>query len=213
MDLCSYGDIHDLHIESYVKNGDGVDFEPGCHHCTVRNITGRTADDSVALHGLVIGNEYPRNNYLYPMQPALPYPLAYASGELNIHDMEISDVETAGDMHGIIANCYGGLQVYNITIRNIRETGEGKRRATVEFYSGYGYAEGYRPGDMHDITVDGVTAEFATYAFKSSHAELKNVILRDIRHTRAGAGAVALDYPEGISGIYDKPQVLDTLPR
>ncbi|MDR2376134.1 MAG: hypothetical protein LBD96_06815, partial [Treponema sp.] len=57
----------------------------------------------------------------------------------------------------------------------------------------------YRPGDMHDITVDGVSAEFSTYAFKSSHAELKNVTLRNIRHNRAGAEAVALDYPEGIT--------------
>jgi hypothetical protein len=52
---------------------------------------------------------------------------------------------------------------------------------------------------MHDITVDGVSAEFSTYAFKSSHAELKNVTLRNIRHNRAGAEAVALDYPEGIT--------------
>jgi hypothetical protein len=198
MDLCSYGDIHDLHIESYIKNGDGVDFEPGCHHYKVRNISGRTSDDSVSLHGLLGGNEYPIKNYLYPMKPALPYPLTYVSDELNIHDIEISDVETSGDCHGVIAICYGGLQVYNISIRNIRETGSGERLATVEFYSGRGYGEGYRPGDMHDITVDGVTAEFATYAFKSSNVEVKNVTLRNIKHNRPGAEAVALDYPEGI---------------
>jgi hypothetical protein len=169
-----------------------VDFEPGCHHCKVRNITGRTADDSVAVHGI------PHNWYLYPIQAGLDYTKGLNYDELSIHDIEISDVNTGGDMHGVIIACYEGLQVYNISIRNIRETGSGTRRATVEFYSGYGYGEGYRPGDMHDIMVDGVPAEFSTYAFKSSDAELKNGTLRKIKHNRPGAEAVALDYPEGI---------------
>jgi hypothetical protein len=184
--------VHDIHIESYVENGDGVDFEPGCHHCKVRNITGRTADDSVSLHGVI------HDWYLYPIQVGLDYTKGLNHDELSIHDIEISDVHTSGDMHGVIINSYEGLQVYNISIRNISETGSGSRRAVVEFYSGYGYAEGYRPGDMHDITVDGVTAEFSTYGFKSSHAELKNVTLRNIRHNKAGAETIALDYPKGI---------------
>jgi predicted RNA-binding protein with TRAM domain len=198
-DRCSEGDVHDIHIETYVKNGDGVDFEPGCRHCRVRNITGRTADDSVSLHGIIMApNGLPHKNYLYPMQLGLQFTVTgeFDPAELATHDIEISDIVTAGDMHGVICNSFQGLQIYNVTIRNVREVGEGKRRAAVEFYTGYGYAEGYSPGDMHDITVEGISAKFSQFAYMCN-TQVKNITLRDIKHTKPGAEVLSLAYPEG----------------
>jgi hypothetical protein len=203
-DLCCNGEVHNIHFDTRIKNGDGIDFEPGCHHCKVWNIRGRTADDSIALHALVMRDEYPLRNYLYPMKPALHYPKeifpeGFKPRDLDIHDIEIFDVETSGDHHGVVLIAYEGIQIYNVTIRKIRESGEGKRWATVSLYTGWGYSEGYRSGDMHDINIDSVSAEYAACAFECRDVAVKNVTVRNVTHKKADAKAYSITYPEGIT--------------
>ena len=50
--------LHDIAIYSSCKNGDGIDFRSGCHHCRVENLTGYVTDDGVACTALSRGIRY-----------------------------------------------------------------------------------------------------------------------------------------------------------
>jgi hypothetical protein len=196
-DLCTHGYIHDIHLETYVKNGDGIDLEPGCRHIRIQNITGRTSDDTVALHGLWYGASDFHIRCIYPMQTALNPAKIEDRSALDIYDIDISDIFTGGDYHGIICAAYSGIQIYNVNIRNVHEIGQGKRRAVMEAYTDYGYGEGYSPGDMHDIRVDGITARYSQFAFMNNTA-VDKVTLKNISHTAPGGQRLNLVIPDGI---------------
>jgi polygalacturonase len=193
-DFCCDGYIHDLKIVSNVKNGDGVNFRAGCHHCKVDNITGYTSDDTVACTALFKRNRnYPDNKYLYPNEPAKSIFDGDNLRELDIHDISISRVFTGGEHHGVICLASGGLQVYNIDIRDVIEDCFGKREAAVKIYTGYG--EGYRENDFHDITVTNVVSSISGSAVMCN-AKVNNVILKNIQN-KSGVN-YNLTYTEGI---------------
>lgn len=171
-DHCCNVHVRDLSFFSTVKNGDGVNFRTGCHHCSVKNITGYTADDSVACTSHFPSHRlsYPRKNYLYPSEP---YSSIYPEDNGDIHDVTISDVHTGGLHHGVICLAAEGNKVYNINIENISETDKGHRASTVKVYTGYG--DNYTPGDLHHIVVKNVTSQIAkaTFEFGAEGADVK----------------------------------------
>lgn len=175
-DSCCHVYVHDLDIRSDVKNGDGVDFRSGCHDCRVENITGYTSDDTVACTALAtLGRKsYPFRNYLYPLEP---YNSMGLDGCRDISNITIKNIYTGGMMHGIICLAACGNQVYDIRIDNVPEEAEGGRVSTVKIYTGYG--DGYRKGDLHDITVSNVKSSMARYSVEID-AETENVSLYHI---------------------------------
>ena len=168
--------VHDLEIRSNVKNGDGIDFRSGCHNCVVENISGYTSDDTVACTALMSSevSGYPVKNYLYPSEPFGCLAREY---DRDIHDIKIKNILTGGLHHGVICLAAGGNKVYNISIKDIYETSEGGREATVKIYTGYG--DGYNPGDIHDIKVENVTSQKAKYAVMVA-ADVENVSFENI---------------------------------
>lgn len=197
-ELCSHGNIHDISITSSVKNGDGIDFRAGCHDCKVNNITGNTSDDTVACTALLFGhNNFPYKNYLYTLEPALSIALE-EKRSLDVHDISINNVHTGGLCHGIICCAADGLKIYNIDIRNITETKDGKREATVRIYTGYG--DNYTNDDIHDIFVENVTAEFSKFAFMCT-AKVSGVTVKNIRSNNSMGGIISISHPNGINVI------------
>ena len=175
-EFCEEVYVHDLYIDARVKNGDGIDFRSGCHHCRVENISGYTADDTVACTALAKGARY-----TYPNKKSV-YPMSVTGGltrgrSCDIHDVEIKGIKTGGMCHAIICLAACGNQVYNINISDVDEAPTGGRAATVSIYTGYG--DGYNPGDLHDIYIDGVHATQARAAVEI-RADVKNVQVKNI---------------------------------
>ncbi len=203
-DICSNGYIHDLHFNTDVKNGDGIDFRSGCHNCVVEKITGFTGDDTVACTALrktaasipSPSKIYPGEYYLYPMEPT-GYITDRTQYECDISDIIIRNVKTCGKHHGIIFLAANGCRIYNVEIDNIGEVVEEDmslcREATVKVYTGYG--SGYTKGDIKDITISNVTALYAKNAFYCN-AEVENVILENV--TNDNGDTLRIDYPDGI---------------
>ena len=159
-DYCSECYVHDIDIRSDVKNGDGIDFRSGCHHCVVENITGFTSDDTVACTALSKGKtERTLSKYLSPLEP---YNASHENIDGSIHHITIRNILTGGYHHGVICLCANGNKLHDIEISNVNETEEGGRSATVMVYTGYG--SGYNAGDIHDIKIDGVTSQKAKSA-------------------------------------------------
>ncbi len=159
-DNCQNCHVHDMDIRSNVKNGDGIDFRSGCHHCLVENIIGYTSDDTIACTALSRGKtERPLSKYLYVSEP---YNSSHENIDGSIHHIKIDQIRTGGKEHGVICLSAHGNQVHDIEISNVKETGEGEREATVKVYTGYG--DGYHAGDIHDIKISNITSESAKYA-------------------------------------------------
>lgn len=174
-DYCHDVYVHNLKIYSEVKNGDGIDFRSGCHDCVVENIAGYTSDDTVACTALA--TDKPSNapsKYLYPGEPFGCLKLDY---NRDIHDIKIKNILTGGLHHGVICLAARGNKVYNVSIKDIYETSEGGREATVKIYTGY--ADGYNAGDIHDIKVENVTSQKAKYAVMVA-ADIENVSFENI---------------------------------
>ncbi len=184
-DSANNGYVHDLAIFSHAKNGDGIDFRSGCHHCKVENITGYTSDDTVACTALFNKNAprpRPLSKYLYPGEPYNATQKVLENAD--IHDIEICSIHTGGYMHGIICLAGWGNQVYNIHIRDIKESVEADRprESTVKLYAGNaenGYGREYKKGDIHDITIDSVEGAKSKYAVFVA-AETENVTIRNV---------------------------------
>lgn len=195
-DGCANGYVHDITIESNVKNGDGVDFRAGCHDCRAENIRGYTSDDSIACTALYeAGRTYPFKNYLYPHEPYLATLGQIAPHELDIYNIDISGVYTGGEHHGVICLAANGLQVHHITIRNVEEAERGKRFSCVKLYTGYG--SGYQTGDLHHITIEGITSRIAKYAVECN-ATVEAVRLSAIRQLTPDGELFSLADPQGI---------------
>ena len=197
-DLCAQGHVHDIEFCSNVKNGDGIDFRSGCHHCLVENITGTTSDDTVACTAL-FKNVKPvyDGKYQYPNEPAR-FILDRTKEEMDVSHITIRNVRTGGRHHGIICLAANGCQVHHIHIENISEDPMGAaepwREATVKIYTGYG--RDYTPGDLHHITVENVHGVYANNSLYCN-AQVENVVLKNITHD--ADRAIRLDYPEGIT--------------
>lgn len=196
LDICSYGNIHDINIVSDVKNGDGIDLRAGCHHFCIWNITGNTSDDTIACTALLHSKkQFPFKKYLYPLEPMI----SIHNGDirdLDIHDISITDIHTGGLCHGVICLVAEGLKVYNIDIKNIEDVKEGRRTATVMLYTGYG--ENYSDNDLHDISIKGVYSRFSQYAV-SINTKVNNVTVSDMIQENPEGSLYEFAYPEGIT--------------
>ena len=117
-DMCTDGYIHDLHLNTNVKNGDGIDFRAGCHNCIVENITGYTSDDTVACTAVTTckavlpspSKVYPGEFYLYPMEPTA-YISERSAYEKDISGITIRNIRTSGKEHGIICLAANGCKM------------------------------------------------------------------------------------------------------
>lgn len=195
--------IHDIHFNSNVKNGDGIDFRSGTHDCLVERITGHTSDDTVACTALSNGkkmgdNAFPRGNYLYPSEPSACVMEERTQDEMDIYNVTIRDVCTTGRHHEIICLAGNGSRVYDVKIENITEPEYDEwREAVVKIYAGEGYGTGYVAGDMHDISVKNVQASYADNAVYCN-AEVVNLVLENINHKNEDQ-KIKLNYPDNVT--------------
>ncbi|NLF93322.1 MAG: hypothetical protein GX564_05490 [Oligosphaeraceae bacterium] len=204
---CSGGYIHDLHLNARVKNGDGIDFRCGCHHCRVEQISGYTLDDTVACTALYGRTTTELSKYLFTNEPTKKF--LHATGDvraLDIHDISIRGLRNSGKCHAVICLAAGGPQVYNIDIQEVSEASwRGRGCCLIYLYTGYG--TGYTAGDLHDISIREVTARSLPFpgearrplwAAVASNTEVRNVHLSGIRQLGVGP-AVDLLYPDGFT--------------
>ena len=209
-DFCLNGFIHDIDFDSHVKNGDGIDFRWGCHHCKVKHITGYTQDDTVACTALDTSSG-PGSKNLFPSEASKHIFRCFDIRKRDIHDIEIEDLCVSGRYHAAICLAGSGVQVYNITIRNVKEGTQGPRRwPMIELYpSSHGnYGTGYRAGDIHDIRIENVSSVSAPgrgmegnevrFPVISCLADMRNVVIRNVSQLGDGE-VVTMQFPEGIS--------------
>jgi hypothetical protein len=118
---CRRGRIADLDFRMYatIENQDGIDLRIGCEYITIENITGITGDDVIALTAL-------------PNEDGFEDGLHVEGKSIDIHDVTIQNVMAASHGCGIVRFlCEEGANEYNITVDNVKDTGEAMAGTSV----------------------------------------------------------------------------------
>lgn len=189
LDLCTHFHIHDLEINSEVKNGDGVHLLSGCCYGVVERLNGVTSDDMVAIESGFQLKELPCKNYLAPFTPTKDEYAKRTVRELDCHDIIIRNISSGGMMHNVVLLALNDTCIYDIQIEDIADTcRQEPYAATVFAYTGiYG-----GPGTLRDISIQRVYS-LADSAF-SSNTTIKNLFLSELATGREG-GKLYETYP------------------
>lgn len=145
---CRWGRISELdfRMRGNLENQDGVDLRVGCSFITVENITGITGDDTVALTALHGKTERA---------------LAVKGKAPNIHDVTVQNIKSSTHGCGIVRLLNAqGSRLYNITLRDIKDTGATVSGASVLIGTTDPYLLKDRPsalGDFENIIIRDVT--------------------------------------------------------
>lgn len=187
---CENFEIHDIGFDNNVKNGDGIDVLMGCKNFNIYNISGHTADDTVALSAV---NEYvislPDRNYIYPMMLGSWTDRGFG---IDITDGRISNILGAGNYHGLRLLEAGGSQIKRISVNGVRDDinhpRKGYAEATVVCDTGYGRLADQ--GDISNITVNNVESHRAKYSLKF-RGPMSDAIFNNITQHNSNGAAIA----------------------
>ncbi len=151
---CSYGSVHDIEFNTTRTNGDGIDVEFGSHHIDVYNLSGSTADDTVA-----VSNSGPTRLEMRPVEltrPTCPFDYGWRKFGEDTHDIHIWNVNTKSTYHNVIFIC-GDYGIYNVSASDISDNNGTDTGcvATVKVYGGQ-YDGNYHNGLIHNCSISNV---------------------------------------------------------
>lgn len=154
--FCENGLIDNINFNcrNNVPNQDGIDLRIGCNNIIIRNITGSTGDDTVALTAL----RGPDMNYLVEGK------------DLDIHDVTIENVraQCVGGYAIIRLLNHDGNKMYNITIDGVYDTsiyyGGLYRKVGVRIGEDdrYWNIRPTAPGEFYNVSIKNVTVRAMT---------------------------------------------------
>lgn len=164
-----HGLLRDKYSEVMVKNADGIDLRQGCHDIIIRNITGFTEDDTVALTCL---NGRLEKSFAVEGLPA------------DLYNVTVQNVATAAYCSNVRLLNQGGTRLHDILVDGVRDTSEncphldrggyGVRIGDTHMY-GSGHSA---PRETYNITVKNVRSR-GNYAVCLA-GSIENLILENI---------------------------------
>ena len=151
---CDGFKIHDLHFETNVKNGDGIDFRMGCKNGIVENISGNTSDDLIAMTALLnFISSYPSGNYIWPLQISGDAPSELGNDIESISFNNISGSSLHNLFRVLLA---GGAKIKNISASGLSDTGAVNKNI-VNVSTGYGSPSVI--GDLSNISINQIESK------------------------------------------------------
>lgn len=178
---CDGMHLHDIGFDTTVKNGDGIDFRMGCSNGIVENISGSTADDTVAMTALLgFQKSYPAGNYIWPLQVSgdAPSPLGN-----NIENISVRNVRSSSLHNQVRVLATNGAKIRNISISDIEDTGNVVNTQVLVETGTYGSIAVL--GEVSNITVNGVISNYSNLPL-SINTPIKDSQFNYIRQHKAG---------------------------
>jgi hypothetical protein len=158
---CHYGEITDINCYSLNKNNDTIDITTGSHDIIVSNIYGISSDDIVCIstcdEGRGPGHTQGASDAIYPLMP-IDY-TDYTFGD-DTYNIKVSNVcaETNAYRLDLLT---GKKEVYNIHASNLSDIGH----SSAGIFNVWGaWMDTYQDGNIHDIYVNNIICNNATYA-------------------------------------------------
>ncbi len=193
--------LHDIHFDTSVKNGDGINFRKGCKNGRVENMTGHTSDDMIAFTCIPSVEEkvYPTAKTVFPSHPEGS--LANPDGDI-IENMTVMNIKGSSTYHLVICLAASGGKVRNIRVSNVLDMGKTDNKTqTVFVYSGY-YGIQAQMGDMSDIYMNNIVSTGRNITLEVS-THLKDAHFNYIKAEKPGAVAY-------VEGTWDRENVVAT---
>lgn len=184
------------------RNQDGIDLRVGCHDIQIRNLTGETCDDVVALTALAIH------------KPSFECEYMCEHLSCDIHNISIQNI-TAFNNHCALVRllCHFRRKIYNIDIDHIIDSTPDNQEiirtaSCVKIgendYCNVDTSLRCRHGEMHDISVSNVFSN--SLAALVMNCTAKNVTARNIFVGAKGHHAVAVSKIKfGIHSEFHEP--------
>lgn len=146
---CRWGRASELDFRMYgtLENQDGIDLRIGCEFITVENITGITGDDTVALTALPARTDQATGG------------LTVRGKSVDIHDITIRNIISASHGNHLLRFLNeNGARLYNVTVTDVKDTGEAISGAAIIFgtVDPYLMKNPHAQGDFKNITVRNV---------------------------------------------------------
>ncbi|MBE6691623.1 MAG: hypothetical protein E7590_10185 [Ruminococcaceae bacterium] len=146
---CRHGRASELDFRMYgtLENQDGIDLRIGCEHIAVENITGITGDDTVALTALPLESDQATAG------------LVVKGKSVDIHDVTIRNVTSATHGNHLLRFLNeNGAKIYNVTVTDVRDTGEAISGATIlcGTTDPYLMTHPHKMGEFRNITIQNV---------------------------------------------------------
>lgn len=152
------------YAQIFVKNADGIDLRRGCHHITIRNITGFTEDDTVALTLLDWKIEAAFDRF---------------GGERDLHDIRIENLRAQSPCSLLRLLNQSSGRMYNITAAGVEDTSAGSPhfdRGDYALRVGDAHARyGDGNGSITDVTVCGIRSRARYAVHVSGRTERINI--------------------------------------
>lgn len=153
---CRNGRVSDISLHTTVKNGDGISIIQGGSDILIENVSGSTSDDAIVLAAFD-ETRWSNPKYIFPLLPVRYSDYSYGA---DIHDVTIRNVHVSGKYHEVIF-LPSRPQIYNIRCENISDGLEGGKNVIIRFYGNGQYGKGFKPGNVHHVTLDGITSNMA----------------------------------------------------
>lgn len=145
---CQNGTVSDIILHTTVKNGDGISIIQGGSNIKIKNISGSTSDDTIVLAAFD-ESRWSNEKYVFPL---LPVKYSDYSFGADIHDIRCENIHASGKYHVMIF-LPSRPQIYNVICKNISDNAKGGKNAIIRFYGNGQYGQGFKPGNVHDISL------------------------------------------------------------
>ena len=166
-EYCEDVAVHDIAVynmdmdRNRYGNGDGVDIRSGCRKFRVWNIVGESEDDLVAINSFT---DYSRLPGGYPLEFSHKMGIRLCADDpraADIYNVKVENVvKDGGQFHAVILFPQYGHRIHDVRIFDVEIKGR-PRRPTAHGGPGWVAIYSYRPetvspGDVYNVTVDGV---------------------------------------------------------
>lgn len=184
---CENGRVSEIALHTTVKNGDGISIIQGGSNIVIKNITGQTSDDTIVLAAFD-ESRWSNEKYVFPLLPVRYSDYSYGD---DIHDIRCENIHASGKYHVMIF-LPSRPQIYNVKCKNISDALPGGKNAVIRFYGNGQYGQGFKPGNMHDISLKGITS-YKTNAVIEKFAPVMKLKTSDLEQ-RNPKGKIILDH-------------------
>lgn len=108
---------------------------------------------------------YPDGNYIYPMEPTVNLD---PTSNMDIFEINIHDISTIGNHHGVILLTAYDNEVYNISISDFVEPENAGRNRSSILYLYTGYGDPSLSNKIHNVHIRNIVSSTARYVLQSN---------------------------------------------
>lgn len=156
------GRVENIIFNQNYVNGDGIDFRKSTNRSVIRNISGKTSDDSIAINGIL----RPLEGRVYPMMVEgnedFYTGLNVSGGEYNdIKHIYIDNLSNSFSLRAIRLLTSDGVLLHDVEINDVSMF-DNPQTSTIYIHGKYGSSTEASDGDVYNITINNISNELRT---------------------------------------------------